>query len=104
MPPMKRLDLHNKLVETIGSDAVYFQSPESVKMKYPCIVYNLAYIDTSHADDGSYITHYRYDVTYITRDPDDKNIENIKNLSAIKFDRYYSADNLHHYSYEITMY
>lgn len=103
MPPMKRLELHQLLIDTIGSEHVYFQPPETVKMQYPCIVYNLAYVDTRHADNFSYLTYYRYGLTYITRDPDDKNIEAIKKLPATKFDRYYSADNLHHYSYQITM-
>ena len=103
MPPMKRLELHNLLIETIGSNNVYFQPPETVKMKYPCVVYHMGYIDTGHADNKPYVTHYRYVLTYITRNPDDKAIEDIKLLPATKFERYYSADNLHHYSYEITM-
>lgn len=104
MPRMKRLELHNLLVGTIGSNNVYFQPPETVKMQYPCVIYHTSYIDTSHADNTSYITHYRYLFTYVTRNPDDENIEKLKLLPATKFDRYYTADNLHHYSYEITMF
>ena len=103
MPPMKRLELHNQLVDTLGSSAVYFQPPESVKLQYPCIIYNLSYVDTTSADNLPYINHYRYLVTLITRNPDDPLIEAIKNLPQCKFDRYFTSDQLHHYSYEITM-
>ena len=35
----RRNDLQKLLVEVLGSKNVYFQPPESVKMKYPAIVY-----------------------------------------------------------------
>lgn len=103
MPPMKRLELHQLLVDTLDTDQVFFQPPETVKLSYPCLIYDLAYIDTGHADNLSYLTHYRYGLTYITRDPDDDNIEKIKALPTTKFDRHFVADNLHHYAYQITM-
>ena len=34
-----RYELHEFLCEILGSRNVYFQPPESVKMKYPAIVY-----------------------------------------------------------------
>lgn len=104
MPPMKRLELHQTLKDTISSENVYFQPPETVKMEYPCVVYSLAYIDSYHADNFPYVTYYKYLVTYITRNPDDPNIERLKLLPACKFDRYFSTENLHHYAYEITMF
>ena len=35
-----RLNLQDKLEEVLGSKQVYFQPPESLKLKYPCIVYS----------------------------------------------------------------
>lgn len=104
MPPMKRTELQQVLTSVISSKNVYYQPPETVKMLYPCVVYNLAYVDIMNADDAPYTKHYKYQVTYITRDPDDPNIESITTIPGCKFDRYYSVDNLHHYSYEIIMY
>ena len=34
-----RLNLHNSLIEALGTKSVYFQPPESVKLVYPCIIY-----------------------------------------------------------------
>ena len=35
-----RIDLYNLLVGILGTRNVYYQPPESLKLKYPCIVYN----------------------------------------------------------------
>lgn len=103
MPPMKRLELHNALVETVSSKHVYFQPPESVKLSYPCVVYKLDNKDTYYADDKPYADFWRYIVTYITKNPDDPVVEELAQLPASRFDRYFVADNLHHYSFVITM-
>ena len=47
-----RLDLQTFLEELLKSKNVYFQPPESVKMKYPAIVYALDDIENVHADNG----------------------------------------------------
>ena len=52
----RRLELHELLCGLLGSRHVYFQPPESVKMRYPAIVYNLDYIENKHADDGVYLS------------------------------------------------
>lgn len=98
MRPRKPLsDILHELCEN-----VYFQPPENIKLKYPCIVYTLVGAEKRAADNLGYITHGRYQVLYITRNPDDETIEKLLVLSSIRLDRAYSSDNLHHYSY--TMY
>lgn len=82
-------------------DNVYFQPPADKKITYPCIVYSLEKIDVLFADNGPYRLYDRYSITYITRDPDDLNIHKIALLKLCSFDRAYSSDNLHHYSYTI---
>lgn len=97
-----RLELHNKLVDLLGSSEVYFQPPESVKMKYPAIVYSLDEISTHYADNRSYASIHRYKITLIERNPDSKFIDAIQdNLQSIQFDRAYTSDNLNHYVYII---
>ena len=49
-----RLKLHNILVEILGSGNVYFQPPESITLKYPCIIYGRVGIDAVHADNKLY--------------------------------------------------
>ena len=44
-----RLDLQTFLEEILESRNVYFQPPESVKMKYPAIVYALDDIENVYA-------------------------------------------------------
>ena len=65
-----RLDLQTFLEELLESKNVYFQPPESVKMKYPAIVYALDDIENVHADNGVYSSHRHYSVTVIDSDPD----------------------------------
>lgn len=65
-----RLDLQTFLEELLKSKNVYFQPPESVKMKYPAIVYALDDIENVHADNGVYSSHRHYSVTVIDSDPD----------------------------------
>ena len=65
-----RLDLQAELEEILGSNQVYFSPPESIKLKYPCIVYTRNNIDTRKANNRVYLYDYRYTVTLIDRDPD----------------------------------
>ena len=98
-----RLDLHNELVELLGSNHVYFQPPESIRMVYPCIVYERSGIDSEHADDSRYVNTMRYDVRFITKEPDTNDFI-IKMLNAFKYcsyDRHYVSDNLNHEAFTI---
>lgn len=91
-----RIKLHELLCETLGSRQVYFQPPESVKMKYPAIVYSRNRIDNEHANDGVYIQSPSYSVTVIDKNPDSEIVENISLLPRCRFDRHYISDNLNH--------
>lgn len=84
---------------TIDSKNVYFQPPASIQIKYPCLIYELEDLTPVFADDLTYLLHNSYQVTYITRNPDDCNIRKIASLPQVRFSRYFSADNLHHYIY-----
>lgn len=97
-----RLELHERLKKVVDNDHVYFQPPESVKMKYPCIVYQLDTIDTIHADDTRYINNKKYTVTVIDKDPD--SIIPYKMLTSFmkcKIDRSYTVDNLNHWVFSL---
>lgn len=92
----KRLELHEKLCAILGSRNVYFEPPASVNMKYPAIRYSRERIDNRYADNQQYIRNIRYSITVIYKDPDDDLPIRISELSRIRHDRSYTADNLHH--------
>ena len=98
-----RLDLHNELVELLGSNHVYFQPPESIRMVYPCIVYERSGVDSEHADDSRYVNMMRYDIQFITKEPDTNDFI-IKMLNAFKYcsyNRHYVYDNLNHEAFTV---
>ena len=91
-----RLDLHERLCEVLGSRNVYFQPPESVKLVYPAIVYELSNINNRYANDGVYIQADSYTVTYISKSPDDEIIRALSKLPTCRFDRGFVSNNLYH--------
>lgn len=92
----RRLELHEILCNILGSRQVYFQPPESVKMKYPAIVYSRARFSERYADDNTYIRLPAYEIIVIDKDPDSKYIELLAALPLCTYDRHYVSDNLHH--------
>jgi hypothetical protein len=97
----RRLELHETLCNILGSRNVYFQPPESVKMKYPAIRYSLNDIDNYHADNKVYLQDYSYSLVFITRDPDDDVVNKLSQLPKCRYDRFFISDNLNHYFYVI---
>ena len=73
----RRLILDAKLRRILGSENVYFEPPQSLKMKYPCIRYSRSRIDTIHADNKAYLGFNSEDLTF-------------------SHDRHYVGDGLHH--------
>lgn len=96
-----RLELHEKLCELLGSRNVYFQPPESLKITYPCIIYNLSNLENLHANDSVYNTRTHYDLLVIDKSPVSKIPEKINNLPRARFNRFYTSDNLNHYAFGI---
>ena len=94
--------LTDVMTEAGETPKLYFQSPESVKLEYPCIIYKMQEFDSRYADDGPYKILIRFDVTYITRSPTSQVPTLMVKRPGIGFDRYYVADNLHHYVYNYT--
>ncbi len=92
--PERRLQLHELLCEVLGSRNVYFQPPESIKMQYPAIVYNLDDIQNFYADNGNYLSERRYQLTLIDEDPDTDLIGKILEIPNCQYNRHYNSDNL----------
>lgn len=92
----RREELHEILCEALGSRNVYFQPPESIKMKYPAIVYSRDDIDNSFANNSVYMQSLAYSVTVIDSDPDSEIVDKVSKLPRCQYDRHYKADNLNH--------
>ena len=98
---MERLDLQATLEEILGSDQVYFQPPESIKMSYPAIVYSRAKIRNTFAQDKIYKQDNSYELILIDPDPDTQLPFSILELPYCSFDRHYTESNLNHYVFTI---
>ena len=102
-----RLKLHETLCEIInitepnGDRHVYYQSPASVLMKYPAIVYSRSNIDNKSANNAVYAQFDSYDITVIDSNPDSKYVRAVSKLPRCRFGRHYIADNLNHDTFTI---
>lgn len=93
----RRLQLHEKLCEILGTRNVYFQPPASVKLNYDCIIYSVSTRNDIRADDRQYRDFVRYEIIFIYRDPDSQIPEKLMSaFPRIGHERHYTADNLHH--------
>lgn len=80
---------------------VCFQPPESVKLVYPCILYELDDDSVRHADNRRYIGWDRYLVTLIDKNPDSRIDHCLRELPYCSFQRCYRKDNMNHFVYTI---
>lgn len=97
-----RLQLHKEFCDILGSDKVFFQPPESLKMSYPCIRYSLAEPDQKYANDRNYLKTNRYECVVIDEDPDsDIASKVLERISMCKLGKPYPADNLNHFPFTI---
>lgn len=103
----KRLKLHNLLCNilvcpTSGENCkVYFQPPQTVKMKYPAIVYTISDIKNNFANDTVYKQSHLYSITVIDKNPDSTIADTISKLPTSKFERSYASDNLNHFVFTL---
>jgi len=97
-----RLQLHEELCSVLGSRKCYYQPPETVKMAYPCIRYELTKSSTRHANDKTYIITHRYEVMLIDKNPDSIIPDRIlTHFPMCSLDRTFTADNLYHFVFYI---
>lgn len=97
-----RANLHEELCTILGSRNVYFNPPESVRMKYDAIRYELGGKDIKRADDKAYHITNRYDGVLITTNPDTTIPDMIlSHFEMCNFGTPYKADNLNHYPFTL---
>ena len=79
---------------------VYFQPPETERIEYPCIIYSLSDISTVHADNRMYQGNNVYQLILVDENPDSRFVALLLTaFEGIKFDRFYTADSLNHWSF-----
>lgn len=91
-----RLRLHEELVNVLGSRCVYFQPPESLKLTYPCIIYERHDISNTFADDDIYLDPRQYRVTVVDPNPDSEIVNKMAKFKMAKFVKHTVIDNLNH--------
>ena len=98
----RRLKLHNEFIDILGTKdekdtRVYFQTPSSNNMTYPCIKYNYADPSIRRANDKVYNYTEKYEVIVIDYDPESPIPRQIlERIMMCRIDRRYRADNLNH--------
>ena len=96
-----RVELDTILRTTLGTTNVYFDPPESFKLKYPCIVYSLGGHTERKAENQTDIGLKRYTLLYITKDADDPMVDTLEDLEYCHLNRPYASDGLFHYAFDI---
>lgn len=96
-----RLLLHQKLVTLMDDHNVYFQPPNGITMKYPCIFYNLQRTKTDYADSIKYKNAMAYSVTLVDENPDSEYILKILELDYCSLDRTFTSDGLNHWVFTL---
>ena len=97
-----RIDLSNKFKEILGNTNVYFQPPESQKLKYDCIVFKDITPFTKRANNFVYILNHKYRATYITSNPKSPIVDRmLREFQMIDRVNDFITDGLYHYVYEI---
>ena len=93
----RRLQLSDIFHNVLGVKNVYFQPPTSTQIKYPCIVYKRTGYNTLKADNKLYRAIDRYQITYITKDPDsDVPLQILGTFEMCSHNSRFTSDNLYH--------
>lgn len=91
-----RQELSQILQSIVGSGRVHYQPPESIRLQYPCIIYRLAKMESDKADNIKYRKYKRYNVLFISNDPDDPIVEELNDLPYCSHQDRFVSDNLYH--------
>lgn len=98
---VRRLELHEKFCDILGSRNVYFDPPTGAMMEYPCIVYKKSGNSTLRADNAPYRIKQQYEVTAISSDPDNTIGDAILHMLHCGYAASFVKDNLHHDVYKL---
>ena len=88
-----------------GVSKVYLQPPSNVELEYPCIIITQSDLTVTYADDQPYLAAKSFDLLAIDYDMESSIPGDILKLAGGNFyiqpGRYYTADNLCHWSFTL---
>lgn len=96
-----RESLNDELKKILGNGNVYFQPPESIKLKYPCIIYSLKDMNITNANNRKYLRNRKYELMLIDKDPDSVYVDKILNFQYCRLGNIYVTDSLNHFIFEL---
>lgn len=98
----ERIDLHNELCYIIGTSQAYYQPPESMRLRYPCFVYERNPGYTTRANNQLYHYEHNYQLTYITDDSEtDVPLTVLGHFQKCRYERSFVSDNLYHHVFDL---
>lgn len=97
-----RSELNAKFKSILGNNNVYFQPPESVKLKYDCIIYKDVTPFLRRANNFVYILQHKYQITYVTSNKSSPIVDQmLHEFQLIDRVNDFVSDGLYHYIYEL---
>ena len=101
-----RLDLHKIFVEILGTEnetesRVYFQPPPTIKLKYPCIIYERSAKKDFFSAGKKYLGLVKYSVSVVDKNPDSTIPMRVENLPYTSFSTHFTVDGLNHDVYTL---
>lgn len=98
----RRLNLHEEFCKILESTNAYFQPPQSLSMKYPCIRYAPGEPSQRHANNKNYNCTSRYDGVVIDRDPESEiPAKLLATFSLCSLGKPYVVNNLNHFPFTL---
>lgn len=101
-----RLDLHNILIDILGTkeqvkSRVYFQPPPTIKMEFPCIIYNRSNRQDFFSSDRIYLSMRQYLITVVDKNPDSLLPDKVLALPYCSYSTHFAVDGLNHDVYTL---
>lgn len=98
----RRPAFQDELETLLGSEYACYQAPDTRKMQYPAIRYELKKIDSKYANNKRYLRASGYKVVLLTWQVDDPLIYKIMDtFTMCEYVSHYTVDNLHHHEFII---
>ena len=94
-----RMTLHRKF--KVICPKVYFQAPDSEKMEFPCIRYQLNDVKSTMADDLIYVGRREYRVQILSRDVDTEILGQVLALPFTKFKNFMTVNDINQWTIHI---